>query len=255
MKAPANLRVLGLLAVLILPACGGNNDSNPPAGPTLPSVSLKDAKLLIEHNATDEDTGFQAFVDGEAWKELRLSRPDGQQVLQVTTQGSLGTLGLTELFFETQEPANAVVPIADVLAKLPAGTYAYKGTSMMGNPMTGSATLSHSIPMGPVLTAPAGGAIVNPTGGVVFSWQAVTQSLSGGAVTIAAYQLIVEKDVPAPFPNAFASLKLSVHLPASATSFTVSSSFFEAGTPYKWEVLAIEQNGNQTLSSSDFETQ
>src|SRR5574341_129482 len=107
MKAPASLRGLALLAVVILPACGGGSDS--PAASTLPSVNFSDAKLLIEHNATDEDTGFQAFVDGQAWRELRITRPDGQQVLQITSQGSLGTLGLTELFFETQEPANAVV--------------------------------------------------------------------------------------------------------------------------------------------------
>ena len=30
-------------------------------------VPLKDAKLNIEHNATDRDTGFQGFVDSEGW--------------------------------------------------------------------------------------------------------------------------------------------------------------------------------------------
>ena len=89
----------------------------------------------------------------------------------------------------------------------------------------------------------------------MFSWQAVTQSLSNGAVNIASYELIVEKDAPDPFPNAFAKIKLSIHLPPSVTSFTVSSPFFQAATPYKWEVLAIEENGNQTLSSGVFSTQ
>ena len=66
---------------------------------------------------------------------------------------------------------------------------------------------------------------------------------------------LFEKDAPDPFPNAFAKIKLSIHLPPSVTSFTVSSPFFQAATPYKWEVLAIEQNGNQTLSSGVFSTQ
>jgi hypothetical protein len=35
--------------------------------------ALEKAKLLIEHNATDEDTGFQGFADGEPWNEPCLS--------------------------------------------------------------------------------------------------------------------------------------------------------------------------------------
>ena len=31
-------------------------------------IPLKEAKLLIEHNATGLDTGFQIFIDGEEWK-------------------------------------------------------------------------------------------------------------------------------------------------------------------------------------------
>ena len=34
----------------------------------------------------------------------------------------------------------------------------------------------------------------------------------------------------------------------------IPSSFLEAHTPYKWEVLAIEESGNQTLSTSEFKT-
>jgi len=31
--------------------------------------------------------------------------------------------------------------------------------------------------------------------------------------------------------------------------------FLQPGTAYKWEVLAIEESGNQTLSSGEFTTQ
>jgi hypothetical protein len=31
--------------------------------------------------------------------------------------------------------------------------------------------------------------------------------------------------------------------------------FFEPGTDYKWEVLAIEESGNQSLMSSQFSTE
>ena len=37
-------------------------------------VPLKEAKLNIEHNATDRDTGFQGFVDSEGWRRLDVTR-------------------------------------------------------------------------------------------------------------------------------------------------------------------------------------
>ena len=82
-------------------------------------VPLKDAKLNIEHNATDEDTGFQGFVDSEGWKRLDVRRPGGDRVLTFEARGALGKLGLTELFFESVEPENKDVPIDEMLAKLP----------------------------------------------------------------------------------------------------------------------------------------
>ena len=38
-------------------------------------IPLKDAKLNIEHNATDEDTGFQGFIDSEGWRRLEIRGP------------------------------------------------------------------------------------------------------------------------------------------------------------------------------------
>ena len=43
-------------------------------------VPLKDAKLNIEHNATDEDTGFQGFVDSDGWPRLDVRGPAGDGV-------------------------------------------------------------------------------------------------------------------------------------------------------------------------------
>src|SRR5215207_7066507 len=89
-------------------------------------IPLKDAKLNIEHNATDKDTGFQGFIDSEGWRRLDVRGPAGD-VLAFEGRGSLGELGLTELFFETGEPENAKVPIDEMLAKLPEGNYTIAG--------------------------------------------------------------------------------------------------------------------------------
>src|SRR5918995_6529163 len=74
-------------------------------GVTASVVPLKDAKLNIEHNATDRDTGFQGFIDSDGWRRLDVRGPNGT-VLTFAGRGSLGKLGLTELFFETVEPEN-----------------------------------------------------------------------------------------------------------------------------------------------------
>ena len=221
-----------------------------------PSNVLKEAKLNIEHNATAHDTGFQGAVDSEGWQSLDLTGPNGF-VLHFDSKGALGNLGLTELFFETVEPENAEVPIENVLSTLPAGQYMFSSRGMTaGEPtgvVNGTAWLTHDIPAGPELLWPAKDSTV-PVDDLVIRWNPVTQSLRGGPINIIAYQLIVERDTP-PHPHMIGKWGLSMYLPPSATSMTVSRSFLEPNTAYNWEVLAIEESGNQTLSSSAFRTQ
>lgn len=244
-----------ILLVLLASACAQPSvvsevPSSNLSGDILP---LKDAKLNIEHNATDQDTGFQGFVDGEGWKNLTFTGSDGV-VLTINGQGSLDSLGLTELFFETVEPENADVPIADMLAMLPEGYYTIEGATVDGGQTSGSAWLTHKIPAGPVLLSPTEGATVLTNEGLVVSWSPVTETIDGGDVNIISYQLIIEKDEP-PHPHMIGKMGLSMYVPASATTMTIPSEFFEPQTHYKWEVLAIEESGNQTLSSGAFQTQ
>jgi hypothetical protein len=215
---------------------------------------LKDAKLNIEHNATDKDTGFQGFIDSEGWRRLDVRGPQGQ-VLAFEGRGSLAKLGVTELFFETVEPANADVPIEVMLAKLPAGKYTIAGPSQENGKSAGrtagTALLTHDIPAGPKLVSPKGSKV--PVRGAVARWQPVTETITGEPVKIIAYQLIIEKDV-APHPHMIGKLGLSMYLKPSVTSIAVPNGFLESGKNYKWEVLAIERSGNQTLSSGEFRT-
>ncbi len=158
---------------------------------------LKEAKLNIEHNATDKDTGFQGAVDSEGWRRLDVRGPRGQ-VLTFEARGALAKLGLTELFFESVEPENADVPIEEMLAKLPEGNYTIAGPGQENGKRTGrtsgAAWLTHDIPAGPKLVSPAEGATV-PARGVVARWMPVSRTITGEPVTIIAYQLIIERDV------------------------------------------------------------
>jgi hypothetical protein len=218
-------------------------------------IPLKEAKLNIEHNATDEDTGFQGFIDSEGWRRLDVTGPDGQ-VLSFEGHGSLAHLGLTELFFETVEPANADTPIEQILAKLPEGNYTIAGPAQENGESlgqtSGTALLTHDIPAGPELVSPDEDATV-PTRGVVARWKPVSRTITGEPVKIVAYQLIIEKDVE-PLPHMIGKFGLSMYLPPSVTSIPVPNGFLEPRTAYDWEVLAIERSGNQTLSSSSFQT-
>jgi hypothetical protein len=219
------------------------------------AVALKDAKLNIEHNATDRDTGFQGFIDSEGWRRLDVRGPGGG-VLRFEGRGALSRLGLTELFFETVEPENADVPIERMLAKLPEGNYTIAGPAQENGKRlgrtSGKAWLTHHIPEGPQLVSPAQGATV-PVRGVVARWRPVSKTITGEPVRIIAYQLIVEKDVE-PHRHMIGKFGLSMYLPRSVTSITIPNGFLERGTAYDWEVLAIERSGNQTLSSGSFRT-
>ena len=218
-------------------------------------VPLKDAKLNIEHNATDRDTGFQGFVDSEGWQRLGVTGPAGE-VLSFEGRGTLGNLGLTELFFETVEPLNTDVAIKDMLAKLPEGSYTMSGPGIENGTSTGQtsgqALLTHDIPKGPKLVSPAEGAAV-PVDGTLARWRPVSRTITGERVKIIAYQLIIEEDVE-PHRHMIGKFGLSMYLPPSVTQIEVPDGFLKRDTDYLWEVLAIERSGNQTLSSGSFRT-
>jgi hypothetical protein len=245
----------GLFTSVQFASAGGQGTTETASAAEKP-IPLKEAKLNIEHNAKDKDTGFQGFVDSEGWKRMKVTGPDGQ-VLELIGQGKLGQLGLTELFFETVEPENADVPISELLKTLPAGKYKFQGNGMESGERTGTqigtAWLTHKIPRGPQLLTPAEDKVVSPDDDLLMSWKPVTKALDGSNVKIIAYQLIIEKDV-APHPHMIGKFGLSMYLPPDVTKIEIPEGFLEPDTDYEWEVLAIEESGNQTLMSSSFST-
>ena len=220
------------------------------------AIPLKEAKLNIEHNDKDKDTGFQGFLDSEGWNRITVTGPDGK-VLEFRGEGELGQLGLTELFFETVEPENADVPIAEVLKTLPEGEYTFEGSAIeVGEKQgktIGTALLTHDIPEGPALLAPEEDEVVPVEEDLLVSWGPVDKTIDGSDVNIIAYQLIIEKDEE-PHPHMIGKMGLSMYLPSDVTEITIPSGFLEPGTDYVWEVLAIEESGNQSLNSSAFST-
>ena len=211
------------------------------AGESAPTVRLAAATMIVEINATDGDAGLQVFLDGEAWRSMRVTAPTGRTILDVTAKERLDGYGLTELFSESSEPPFDVFPLARFKKLFPAGRYAFAGRTIDGARLTGSARLSHRFPAGPRIVAPAAGARLDRSG-FVARWRPGPQP---AGVRIVGYRAIVTIEEP--------RLRvLSADLPASVRHLDVSPAFLATRGEYKLEVQAIERSGNQTLTEVAF---
>lgn len=212
-------------------------------------IPFAETKMIFEVNATDRDAGIQIFLDAESWTSLRIVSPNGRQIFgiessggQVQSNSGMRKIGLTELFFEGEEPSLDDVPLEELLALFPAGEYGFHGRTIDGGELIGMATLSHAIPGSPRVVAPEGDTAKNPSNAVL-SW---TSPTNVPGIRLIGYQVVVERAEPFGV--------FSIDVPATITSVTVPPEFLEAGTRYKYEVLAIEASGNQTITESVFVT-
>lgn len=214
-------------------------------------ITLDDAEIIFELNATDGDLGIQIFLDGEPWNSIRIVSPDGKLFFEVKGKGNLRNFGLAELFSESNEPSFDDVPLSDILELFPPGEYQFSGKTVEREKLEGTAILTHNIPDGPIIVSPEEDEVLNPDAPVVIDWDPVTTSYPGtnGVINIVGYRVIVEREQPEPL------LVFSVELPDSATQVTVSPEFIEPDAEYKFEVLAIETSGNQTISERSFSTE
>jgi hypothetical protein len=209
------------------------------------TMKLADAAIRIEINSTDGDAGIQIFLDGEGWDSMRVSDPEGNLILDFMAVGSVGIQGITELFFESAEPSFEEQPLEELLELFPEGNYRFEGTTTEGDTLIGKAKLTHALPEGPVLVSPEeNGDPVDP-GNTVLQWQPVADPQGS---RIVGYQVIVVREE--------GSLRIfSADVGPETTSVTVSPEFMEPRTAYKFEILAIEMSGNQTISEREFETE
>jgi hypothetical protein len=188
-------------------------------GSSLRAASLEEFRIFIELNDTDQDIGVQVALDGEAWRVLKILD------------------GLSELFFEGNEPSLDELPLDEFFARFPAGVYRIVGKTVDGATIKASARFTHALPDAPVVLSPADGTPVDPTHAVI-RWQPVT---TPPGIVIAGYEVIVGS--------------FDVKVPATTTSVTVPPEVLEHNKRYGFEVLSIEAGGNQTITAGSFTTQ
>jgi hypothetical protein len=228
-------------AVALLTAIAvAKSSSSPDAQAASKPVRLAQSTLIVEVNATDGDAGLQVFLDGEPWRSMAISGPNGQTLLEVEGESQLRDFGLTELFSESSEPPFTEFPLAEFKKLFPEGKYTFAGETVEGQRLVGEARLSHDIPDGPEITSPAEDATVDRNN-VVAGWNAVPET---GNIDIVGYRVIVTRENPLRVFNA--------DLPASARRMPVPAEFLQSGTEYKLEVQSIEASGNQTLTEVAF---
>jgi hypothetical protein len=226
-------------------------------------IAFGEVRIILETNATDCDVGLQLFFDGDAWRQVRVENPSGKSILDVTAKGHLRAFGLTEQFNETDEPVMEELveafpelecdepefSLEELFFMFPAGTYQYEGRTIEGDRLEGEATLSHVIPAPAELEGPPDDIAQDPNNTVI-EWTKVEEPILPhlGPVTIARFQVIVEREDPQPL------VVFTVDLPADATQVKVPPEFLEPGASYKFEVLQIDVSGNQTIAESEFTT-
>ena len=198
--------------------------------------------LFIEINATDGDAGLQVELGGRVWRRLVLRDPRGRTLLDVNGRGRLQDYGVTDMFFESNEPPFTQIPFRRFRERFPEGRYTFAGTTLNGRRLVGSDTLTHDVPERPAITAPAADAVVAPAD-LTVRWEPVTRP---SGIRIIRYIVIVTEQE--------SERELSMDLSPDATNAVIPAGFFAPGAEYAVEVLARERSGNQTITEVAFKT-
>jgi hypothetical protein len=237
-------------------------------------TAFKVAKIIFETNASACDLGIQISFDTEGIVTGAVRNPGGRPIYQVRASRGLRAIGgQTEGFLEGVEPQIQelldalgcerdeevdVLTFEDIRAMFPAGEYEFVARMKDGTKLDDEATLTYDIPDGPALGAPDGADDVDPAKAVIH-WTPVTGTIPGlepaGSVDIVGYQIIVYEDGVGEAPPEFnVVVPTCGDRPLPRCEVTVAPQFLKRGKPYLYEVLAIEESGNQTITEGSFET-
>lgn len=223
------------------------------------------AVMIIE--LTEEDIELQIFADGH-WGNLEISDPYDRKIFDADSMRRLQRQnGVSEMFFASvpshylEDEPNFDEPIEDFLARWPEGLYEFESRSLDGDDYESEVVFSHRMPDLPEIVAPLSvddePVVIDPNLSLFIDWHEVTTDfLTGGPVTIVEYQVIVDQVEPereVPWVDG-STRRALINLPGDVTELTVGAEFLAPGSAYEFEILAIEANGNSTISVGEFET-
>ena len=226
---------------------------------------FKVANIHFETNASACDMGIQILFDTDGITKGSVTDPNRRRIYSFQSAGGIKVIGgQTEGFLEVLEPQitellsalgckpsneEGEISLDDLFKAFPAGDYTFQGTRK-GAKFKDQDTLTHFIPAGPTIVAPADGTVVSDEA-LLIDWDPVTEAILTtnpdlGPVNIVGYHVIVEEAGGEAVPQ------LDVDLPSSETSVTVPAQYLKPGMVYRFEVLATEESGNQTITEGFF---
>jgi hypothetical protein len=243
------------------------------AVPATVAEEFDEAKIFFELNDTDGDLGIHGKVDGDGWKRLVIEDSKGRKLANFRAMRTLTQQGLTEIFFESEEPTFDELAPADFFARFPEGTWEVEGLSLEGEELSSEVEVTHVMPAPPETSVNGedeaeqcdagepGYDAPTVTAPVTISWDEVTMSHpdeeGGGAgvqppveVTIVNYEVVVEAALEVDGEE-FEAI-YSVLLPPDVTEMSVPEEFLALSDVFKYEVLAREESDNQTATESCF---
>ncbi len=212
-------------------------------------VELEEAEVFIEFNSTDEDLGIQFFWDGKAWDSMKVENSKGKTVLRVKASKNLADQGLTEGFFESDEPNLDELSMEEFFERFPEGEYEFEGETLDGEELEGETEFTHVLPAAPSNLFPGDGDVVNASLPLIVSFDAVTQDLDGNALQPELYEVVVESE-----GEILRVFSIILEGNVQQPSATVPPEFLRPGTEYKLEVIVQEESGNRTISENEFST-
>lgn len=221
-------------------------------------MPFAEARLFFELNDTDGDLGIHGLIDGDAWKRLAIEDPDEQKMLNVYVNGRLKRQGLTEIFFESDEPSFDELPPDRFFRRFPAGEYEIEAVTLEGDELESEVELSHVMPA-PAEELTISGVpaaedcdveplpeVAEP---IVIDWEEVDESHpeigEDGDIEVETYQVVVEREEEP-------SLLLTFDLPPDVTEVQLPPGLIESGDELKFEIVVRADNGNQTAVESCF---
>jgi hypothetical protein len=259
------LAIAATTAALYAPVSMGSENGLSNGNGDEDELEFDEARLYFELNHTDRDLGIHGLIDGDAWKSLKIEDPNEQELMSTWIRGRLRRQGLTEFFFESDEPPFSELPPAQFFARFPEGTYEIEGVTLDGEEIEGEVKLSH------VMAAPPGNIRINSIRSAVncdaedlpvvsepvtLDWNAVTMShpsvgTPGVPVKVKQYEVVGEIEREGRTPEL---LVFSVIVPPWVTRFEFPEDFTRLATDeVKFEIVTKLANGNQTAVESCFE--
>src|SRR5262245_41079976 len=198
-----------------------------------PPKPFKITNIHFETNSSACDMGIQIAFDTDGVSEGSVEAPNRQVVYSFeSVEGKEDTHDVTEGFQERVEPpiidleealgcepSEDAIPLSQLLAAWPAGTYEFDGRSGAVE-FEGTAELTYKVPAGPEIISPEDGDIVPHDAPLLIKWKKVTRPIlpALGPVKIVGYHaLVVDVTLPVLPPG---KLKTSLDADLSKTETT-----------------------------------